>query len=239
MKELTIEQKAAAYDKALGRAKELLEIGLKDTRDKRVVLSFFPELKEDEDGDEKTRKDIVFYIAANHKDDGEKARWLYWLEKQGDKSVNIDIESMVSSYKQRLKSQGGIENSPLVNMCLTAFRRGVENTLEELNLKKLEKKGEHESITFNNAHIIDSALNDYCCKQYDALHKENGGVLSFARLQHLAMDIYGWCKKQGEQNPEYVRKDAFVEKACEWLEERMIGWNNDFVEDFRNYMKGE
>ena len=145
MKELTIEQKAAAYDKALGRAKELLEIGLKDTRDKRVVLSFFPELKEDEDGDEKTRKDIVFYIAANHKDDGEKARWLYWLEKQGDKSVNIDIESMVSSYKQRLKSQGGIENSPLVNMCLTAFRRGVENTLEELNLKKLEKKGEQKS----------------------------------------------------------------------------------------------
>ena len=68
----------------------------------------------------------------------------------------------------------------------------------------LEKQGEKKSITFNNAHIIDSALNDYCCKQYDALHKENGGVLSFARLQHLAMDIYGWCNEylQGEQEPE-------------------------------------
>ena len=66
---------------------------------------------------------------------------------------------------------------------------------------KEEKQCEQKLITFNDAHIIDSALNDYCCKQYSALYKENGGVLSFARLQHLAMDIYGWCKNQGEQKP--------------------------------------
>ena len=59
----------------------------------------------------------------------------------------------------------------------------------------LEKQGEQKPITFNNDHVINSALNDYCCKQYNALHKENGGFLSFARLQHLAMDIYGWCKE--------------------------------------------
>lgn len=66
-----------------------------------------------------------------------------WLEKQDEKSINIDIESMVSSYEQRLKSQGSIKNSPLVNMCLTAFRHGIENTLEELNFKHLEKQGEN------------------------------------------------------------------------------------------------
>ena len=59
--------------------------------------------------------------------------------KQGY-NVNIDIESMVSQYKQRLKSQGGVENIHIVDMCLTAFRHGVENVLEELNLKKLEKE---------------------------------------------------------------------------------------------------
>ena len=61
----------------------------------------------------------------------------YGLEKQG--SIDIDIESMVSSYKQRLKSQGqgNLENNPLINMCVSAFKQGVENTLEELNLKKL------------------------------------------------------------------------------------------------------
>jgi hypothetical protein len=46
MKGLSIEEKAKRYDEAIKRAKELLEIGVKDTRDKRVVLSFFPELKE-------------------------------------------------------------------------------------------------------------------------------------------------------------------------------------------------
>lgn len=104
----------------------------------------FPELRESED--ERIRKAIIEFFELQ--DDNTtyslvpKKDILAWLEKQGDKSVNIDIESMVSSYKQRLKSQGGIENSPLVNMCLTAFRHGVENTLEELNLKKLEKQGE-------------------------------------------------------------------------------------------------
>lgn len=71
----------------------------------------------------------------------------------------------------------------------------------------LEKQGEQKSITFNNARLIDSALNDYCCKIYNALHKENGGVLSFARLQHLAMDIYGWCKGQIEQKPAWSEED--------------------------------
>ena len=80
----------------------------------------------------------------------------------------------------------------------------------------LEKQGEKKSITFNNGHLIDSALNDYCCKQYNALHKENGGVLSFARLQHLAMDIYGWCKEylQGEQKPAWSEED---ERLCQCL----------------------
>ena len=57
MKELSIKEKAKAYDEAIKRAKELLEIGVKDTRDKRVVLSFFPELAESKD--EKIRKYLV------------------------------------------------------------------------------------------------------------------------------------------------------------------------------------
>ena len=65
------------------------------------------------------------------------ANWLenQTLEKQPLEPVDIDIESMVNSYKQRLIIQGSIENSPIVNMCLTAFRQGVENVLEELDLK--------------------------------------------------------------------------------------------------------
>lgn len=41
---------------------------------------------------------------------------------------------------------------------------------------------------------IDPDLNDYCCEVFSRLEKENGGVLSFARLQHLAMDIEEWVR---------------------------------------------
>ena len=42
---------------------------------------------------------------------------------------------------------------------------------------------------------------------------------------------------------EYTRTDAFIEKAVEWLKEQdeMIGvsFQEDFLERFKNYMKGE
>jgi transposase-like protein len=83
---MTQEQKAKAYDEAVKRAKELLEIGVKDARDKRVVLSFFPELKESED--EKIRKELIKHLkegAEGYEPAGGSSdyqRWLAWLEKQ-------------------------------------------------------------------------------------------------------------------------------------------------------------
>lgn len=46
---------------------------------------------------------------------------------------------------------------------------------------------------------------------------------------------------------QYVRTDAFIEKACEWLESINLDWyqiregvfSRQLVEDFKNYMKGE
>lgn len=75
---------------------------------------------------------------AGYEWDNEKKELKKIEHKTGDKSVNIDIEPIISSYKQRLKSQGGIENTNLFDVCLTAFRHGAENVLEELNLKTLD-----------------------------------------------------------------------------------------------------
>ena len=131
------------YNNALERAKKLYEQGTITES-----LSYvFPELK---GSDERIRKEIIEYIKTGtyHKD------WIAWLEKQDNKPVNIDIESMVSSYKQRLESQGngGMKNNPLVNMCLTAFKHGVEEVLQELNLKEFEKpQGESESERIRRA----------------------------------------------------------------------------------------
>ena len=120
------------YKEALSRAKELMSRCVHNSDYETIIYraedieSIFPELKESED--EKIKEDLIHTIWRGHYKKGIIA----WLEKQGNKSVNIDIESMLSSYKQRLKSQGGVENSPIVNMCLTAFRHGVETALETI-----------------------------------------------------------------------------------------------------------
>jgi len=55
--------------------------------------------------------------------------------------------------------------------------------------------------------------------------------------------IYQVPDPDDETAVEYIRKDAFVEKACEWLKEQdeMVGisFENNFIEKFKNYMKGE
>ncbi len=44
---------------------------------------------------------------------------------------------------------------------------------------------------------------------------------------------------------EYIRKDAFIEKACDYLYFHLdtskidVNYKFDFIEEFRNYMKGE
>lgn len=40
---------------------------------------------------------------------------------------------------------------------------------------------------------------------------------------------------------EYIRKDAFIEKACSWLENNLQGivGGSIYMEDFRKNMKGE
>ena len=40
---------------------------------------------------------------------------------------------------------------------------------------------------------------------------------------------------------EYVHTDAFIEKACAWLENNLQGivGGSIYIEDFRKYMKGE
>lgn len=125
-----------------------------------------------------------------------------WYNKTEPDSYTCIVESIFPELNEPKES----ENEKIRKWLIAQLqiKIGDNATLNNMIYKAiawLEKQGGQDAITFNNAHIIDHALNEYCCKQYGALYKENGGVLSFARLQHLAMDIYGWCKKQGEQKP--------------------------------------
>lgn len=78
--------------------------------------------------------------------------------------------------------------------------------------------------------------------------------LYFGRHEGCLLDTYS--NKESEDEIEYVRTDAFIEKACDWLRTHSemdffelipvgnyCGAGNlnkkKMIEDFRNYMKGE
>lgn len=75
----------------------------------------------------------------------------------------------------------------------------------------------------------------------------------FLLKNRLGVILNSFCVEPDKvlDNIEYVRKDAFIEKACKWLREGGSGWylafefgedEIDFVklaEDFKTYIKGE
>jgi hypothetical protein len=89
MKELSIEEKAKAYDEALGRASKLRVQNPFDTVS-QMMEYVFPELQESED--EKIRKWLIGYFHQYKEDGVEKYAnglkvdsIIAWLEKQGKK----------------------------------------------------------------------------------------------------------------------------------------------------------
>ena len=59
---------------------------------------------------------------------------------------------------------------------------------------------------------------------------------------HLTYNgYYAFTNKMRACDIEYTRTDAFIEKACEWLENNLQGivGGSIYIEDFRKYMKGE
>ena len=52
-------------------------------------------------------------------------------------------------------------------------------------------------------------------------------------------DVWTEEPEKGLENIEYTRTDAFIEKACSWLENNLQGivGGSIYIEDFREYLK--
>ena len=63
--------------------------------------------------------------------------------------------------------------------------------------------------------------------------------LYFGERDKGLLDIYP--NKESNDEIEYTRTDAFIEKACSWLENNLQGivGGSIYIEDFRKYMEGE
>lgn len=132
---MTIEEKAKAYDEALERARALNSGKDVDVKAGTTTCEYiFPELKETED--DRMRKKLIAFLKSYNT--LETSRYISWLEKQDNpKFINIDVDAMVKAYKERITNGA---NSPLIDTYLTVFRRGVENTLDELKLRSFINK---------------------------------------------------------------------------------------------------
>ena len=178
---MNTEEKAKAYDEAIQRAKEILEIGVKDSRDKKVILSFFPELKESDD--ERTRKELVSHFREMRfvtEEGAERAaRWIAWIEKQGKQLKKVSIWK---HWKDGIAGNGNGEPVYLIKDCSTYSLSSVLSfecdyiELSELDNLMLEQQGNPTKI---NPSEFDLRLNRLL-KQFETLPKEElADTLSF------------------------------------------------------------
>ena len=97
MDELTIEQKAKAYDEVVNKLKGFIAQGVNPLITRDDVQDFFPELAESED--EKIRKELITIISCAGDDSShiymskrDSERYVAWLEKQGEKNPVDKVE---------------------------------------------------------------------------------------------------------------------------------------------------
>lgn len=89
---------------------------------------------------------IQGYVSELHNDDlhndlVEKLEDLKSDNNYKQKPTTVDVDFMVESYKQRLwKNCKTTGDYAFVNACAAAFREGVENTLDELDLRNFINK---------------------------------------------------------------------------------------------------
>ena len=176
MEELSIEEKAKAYDKALNIAKEILDhtsenylcthLTKEDVKD--MYIRFFPELKESED--ERIKKEIIDVIQHTFSETSRgKKKWIAWLEKQGKSSDQIhywteeEIEPIISDYLRGAEHYGGmiarlrcLKPKSLEKQSETYTKRDVDDAwLEGMcdAKRELEKQSEQKPFDYENANI--------------------------------------------------------------------------------------
>ena len=61
--------------------------------------------------------------------------------------------------------------------------------------------------------------------------------LYFGENDKSVLDVYS--TKESDNEVEYIRKDAFIEKATKWINEHTSLSEKLAIENFRKYMEGE
>ena len=212
MKELSIEEKAKAYDEALEIARKINSgEGVATPSDWTICETIFPELKESED--EKIRKWLITQLElksdVNNPHDLELMilKSIAWLEKQGEQ--NYKIIKGKNYFCVKTHNYAGVkwiegtkyyasDNYTLVNQgceyyCPEYSKEEHNNLFEEVKYDGcVEKQGETTSTDDFGEFI------NILSKQFPEV--------SFAKLSRIAVRVKKWLEKQGAERKQlYVR----------------------------------
>ena len=135
MKELSIEEKARAYDEALERAKNYWK-SPHTCFDIDALTEMFPELK---DTDDAIRKELIEYF--EHYSGGDNIsikfpEWIAWLKKQGENNSVIEMKSPEESLGISSK-----EYNEIVNNCLYSESKPNDKVGDTIVEKDLDEFG--------------------------------------------------------------------------------------------------
>ena len=194
MKELSIEEKAKAYDNALERAKSMID----DLRKGEDILavsdieSMFPGLKENED--ENIKKEIINYFQCQSRDEPTRKdihnKWIAWLENQNNirKQIKNKVYSDIMKRMHELKDKADIPS----DYDIVIHNMNIESEEDEKIRKTIEK-----------------ALKGECCLSADETNRCLAWLENQVKQKSIddltpqeAMDIaVAKCFEQGEQKP--------------------------------------
>ena len=138
MKELSIKEKAKAYNEALERARNLHKdaVEMENNMTTKTCEIIFPELKKSED--EKIRKDLIIYLRSilSNKKYGDKfiEDWIAWLEKQGEKGTKWNNGEIPNSAWSEEDTQYINDTLALLSFGVSAHSIGeIQEWLQSLN----------------------------------------------------------------------------------------------------------
>ena len=182
MKELTIEQKAERYDKAIKKAKEYYNKGRVPEFCNYIASDIFPELKKKTDEEMIQKLIAVCHLYYGEGVDAERDECLEWLEKQ---SKNKPIER-----KEFTSIPFGAFDSELYESMIT-IPDGCVATIEG---NRIHIKREGKSATeptkeekVDNSNKIELKVGDYVVRK-DGKYFHNN--IKFAQITKINKDVY-------------------------------------------------
>jgi len=205
MKELSIEEKAKAYDEALERARNLHKdaVEMENNMTTKICEIIFPELKESED--EKIRKRIIQALHGDVLDMEETTKAIAWLEKQGN-NINCIYDKELSELLHIVICR--YINDPDISY---PERENVSKKILPY-VELLEKQGQHAKF-INNIQIGDQVTRN-----------QDGMLINLSQLKRVAKPSEKSCESIGDTDIVDSNENGLIaatisSKSSEWSEE--------------------